>query len=70
MRMLYANWREPVGMVVGYARVSAGSQSYEDQVAQLEKAGAVRIFKEKGSGARSRPWLRPSQASTKATYCW
>lgn len=51
-------------MVVGYARVSTGSQSYEDQVAQLEKAGAVRIFKEKGSGARSdRPALAKAIAS-------
>ncbi len=47
-----------MGMVVGYARVSTGSQSYVDQVAQLEKAGAVRIFREKESGARSdRPQL-------------
>jgi len=47
-----------MGMVVGYARVSTGSQSYVDQVAKLEKAGAVRIFREKESGARSdRPQL-------------
>jgi DNA invertase Pin-like site-specific DNA recombinase len=35
-------------MVIGYARVSTGSQSYVDQVAQLERAGAVRIFSREG----------------------
>jgi DNA invertase Pin-like site-specific DNA recombinase len=41
-----------------------GSQSYVDQVAQLERAGAVRIFREKESGARSdRPQLAKAIAS-------
>jgi hypothetical protein len=53
-----------MAMVIGYARVSTGSQSYVDQVAQLERAGAVRIFREKESGARSdRPQLAKAIAS-------
>jgi len=51
-------------MIIGYARVSTGSQSYEDQVARLEAAGAVRIFREKESGARSdRPQLAKAIAA-------
>jgi DNA invertase Pin-like site-specific DNA recombinase len=51
-------------MIIGYARVSTGSQSYADQIAALEAAGAVRIFKEKQSGARSdRPALAKAIAS-------
>ena len=54
----------PMAIIVGYARVSTGSQSYVDQVAQLERAGAVRIFREKESGARSdRPQLAKAIAS-------
>ena len=54
----------PMAIIVGYARVSTGSQSYVDQVAQLERAGAVRIFHEKESGARSdRPQLAKAIAS-------
>ncbi|WP_315766319.1 MULTISPECIES: recombinase family protein [unclassified Bradyrhizobium] len=36
---------------VGYARVSTDGQSVDAQVAELEAAGAVRIFQEKISGA-------------------
>jgi DNA invertase Pin-like site-specific DNA recombinase len=53
-----------MAIIVGYARVSTGSQSYVDQVAQLERAGVVRIFREKESGARSdRPQLAKAIAS-------
>jgi DNA invertase Pin-like site-specific DNA recombinase len=53
-----------MAMIMGYARVSTGSQSYADQVAQLERAGAVRVFREKESGARSdRPQLAKAIAS-------
>ncbi|WP_226584301.1 recombinase family protein [Acuticoccus sediminis] len=36
----------------GYARVSTDGQTLEAQIAQLEAAGATRLFKEKVSGAR------------------
>jgi DNA invertase Pin-like site-specific DNA recombinase len=39
--------------IFGYARVSTGSQTLDAQVAQLQAAGAEKIFKEKVSGARS-----------------
>jgi DNA invertase Pin-like site-specific DNA recombinase len=45
-------------MVIGYARVSTNGQDLADQVAVLEKAGAVKVYREKESGARSdRPAL-------------
>lgn len=40
-------------MIYGYARVSTGGQSAAAQVAALEEAGAVKIFKEAASGAKS-----------------
>ncbi len=36
----------------GYARVSTDGQTLDAQVAQLEAAGATRLFKEKASGAK------------------
>jgi DNA invertase Pin-like site-specific DNA recombinase len=48
----------------GYARVSTDGQSYQDQVAALEAAGATKVFSEKESGARSdRPALRKAIAA-------
>lgn len=39
------------GQLVGYARVSTTDQNLDRQVAQLQKAGATEIYKEKISGA-------------------
>jgi DNA invertase Pin-like site-specific DNA recombinase len=42
----------------GYARVSTDGQTLDAQIAQLNEAGAIKIFSEKESGARSdRPQL-------------
>src|SRR5215467_323991 len=38
-------------MLVAYARVSSGGQSLAAQVEQLTQAGAMKVFKEKISGA-------------------
>jgi DNA invertase Pin-like site-specific DNA recombinase len=49
---------------VGYARVSTNGQDLTDQVRALEAIGAVRIYREKQSGARSdRPQLAKAIAS-------
>jgi DNA invertase Pin-like site-specific DNA recombinase len=56
--------REETPMIIGYSRVSTDGQSYADQVAALKAAGAVRIYSEKLSGARSdRPQLRRALAA-------
>lgn len=39
-------------MIYGYARVSTDGQTLDAQVAQLEAAGAARVFQEKVSGAK------------------
>jgi len=45
-------------MIVGYARVSARDQDFAGQVANLEAAGCVKIYREKISGAKTdRPEL-------------
>lgn len=41
-----------MAFVYGYARVSTDGQALEAQVAELQAAGAVRLFQEKISGAR------------------
>ncbi len=40
-------------VVYGYARVSTGSQSLSAQDAQLRSAGAVKVYAEKASGAKT-----------------
>ncbi|MCB8835844.1 recombinase family protein [Aurantimonas sp. VKM B-3413] len=42
----------PEPFTYGYARVSTDGQTLEAQVAQLERAGASRVFQEKVSGAK------------------
>jgi DNA invertase Pin-like site-specific DNA recombinase len=45
-------------MIYGYARVSTGGQTVAAQIAALEAAGAVKVYEETASGARSdRPKL-------------
>jgi DNA invertase Pin-like site-specific DNA recombinase len=47
-----------VEMIVGYARVSARDQNLAGQVADLEAAGCVKVYREKISGAKTdRPEL-------------
>jgi DNA invertase Pin-like site-specific DNA recombinase len=51
-------------LTFGYARVSTDGQTLETQLAQLEVAGAGRVFREKVSGAkRERPQLARLLAS-------
>jgi DNA invertase Pin-like site-specific DNA recombinase len=46
-------------MIYGYARVSTDGQDEQGQVEQLTAAGAVKVFREKESGANSdRPQLK------------
>jgi DNA invertase Pin-like site-specific DNA recombinase len=40
-------------MIYGYARVSTDGQSVDAQVKQLRGAGAEKIFREVGSGAKT-----------------
>ncbi|NRO83217.1 Transposon Tn3 resolvase [Lactobacillus helveticus] len=37
-------------MIYGYARVSTAQQDYATQIADLKKAGATKIFKDKYTG--------------------
>jgi DNA invertase Pin-like site-specific DNA recombinase len=47
-----------IAMIVGYARVSARDQDFGGQVAELEAAGCVKVYREKISGAKTdRPEL-------------
>ena len=46
--------------VYGYARVSSDTQTLAGQDAELHKAGAVKVYREKVSGAATnRPQPRP-----------
>jgi DNA invertase Pin-like site-specific DNA recombinase len=54
-------------MVIGYARVSTNGQDLATQLTALEKAGAVKVYREKQSGARpDRPQLAKAIAALDA----
>src|SRR4051812_45657326 len=54
-------------MIYGYARVSTDGQSVAAQVAVLEDAGAVKVFREVASGAQTdRAQLRKTLAALDA----
>jgi DNA invertase Pin-like site-specific DNA recombinase len=54
-------------MIYGYARVSTDAQTLDHQLASLAAAGAVRVFSEKESGARTdRPALAKALAALDA----
>jgi DNA invertase Pin-like site-specific DNA recombinase len=54
-------------MIIGYARVSTAGQTLDDQVGALRAAGAVKVYQEKVSGARSdRPQLAKALTAVKA----
>jgi DNA invertase Pin-like site-specific DNA recombinase len=58
MRICDANGASNMPAIVGYARVSTPGQDAGDQVIALRAAGAVKVFSEKLSGAKSdRPQL-------------
>jgi DNA invertase Pin-like site-specific DNA recombinase len=46
-------WCKKAPMIYGYARVSTDGQSVDAQVKQLRAAGAVKVFRETASGAKT-----------------
>jgi DNA invertase Pin-like site-specific DNA recombinase len=65
MQISDAKWK--VKMIIGYARVSTAGQTLDDQVGVLRTAGAVKVYQEKVSGARSdRPQLTRALTALKA----
>ncbi len=48
------------GLLLGYVRVSSGSQDAKLQIKALEEAGVERFFQEEASGGR---WDRPKMHS-------
>jgi DNA invertase Pin-like site-specific DNA recombinase len=65
MQMSDAKWKAK--MIIAYARVSTAGQTLDDQVEALRAAGAVKIYQEKVSGARSdRPQLAKALTALKA----
>ena len=56
-----------MGRLIGYARVSTAEQDLQLQLDALHKAGCVKVFEDKASGARSkRPGLDACVAALKS----
>jgi len=61
------NQAHKLGMIYGYARVSTDGQSVMAQVAALQDAGAVKVWRETANGAQSyRAQLRKALAALDA----
>ena len=58
------------GMIYGYARVSTDGQSVEAQVAALTAAGAVKVYREVASGAKTPCETSHATTSRRSLPAW
>jgi DNA invertase Pin-like site-specific DNA recombinase len=55
---------------LGYARVSSNGQELSGQIAELQAAGCVKVYREKASGARTdRPELAKPLRALEPAMC-
>jgi DNA invertase Pin-like site-specific DNA recombinase len=56
-------------MIYGYARVSTDAPTFDAQCEALTAAGAVKVYSEKESGARTnRPALAPRRCRPESSF--